>query len=227
MGLSGIQLLYDPHRVDRPLRRTNSEKGIGVDPGWEEISWDEALDVIVAKLEKIRTEDPRRLHLAGNSMSLPPTAYMAGVFMPAFGSPNMFISNGHQCGNAEHILARTLHASITTNPDVDHCDYLLLFGCQVGFGTYYAVTSMAQQVAEARDRGMKVVVVDPYLSTAAEKADEWIPIRPGTDGAMACALLNLLLNEHGLYDRHYLAHHTDGPYLVGSDGDYCRNGASE
>ncbi len=222
-GVAGLQMLYDPHRVDRPLRRTNPEKGVGVDPRWEEISWDEALEVIVAKLEKIRADNPHKLHFAGSSISIPPMAYLMGVFLTAFGSPNLFISNGHQCGNAEHILARTLHASVTTNPDVDHCDYLLIFGCQVGFGTYYAVTTMAQRVADARDRGMKVVVVDPYLSTAAEKADEWVPIRPGTDGALACALLNLLLNEYGLYDTAYLSHHTDSPYLVGPDGEYSRD----
>jgi molybdopterin-containing oxidoreductase family molybdopterin binding subunit len=223
-GLAGLQMLYDPSRVNRPLRRTNPEKGIGVDPGWEEISWDEALNTITAKIEKIREDDPRKIHFCGTPMQLAPLAFITGVFMPALGTPNLFVSDGHQCGNAEHILARTMHASTTTNPDVDYCDYLLLFGCQAGFGTYYAVTMMAQQVADARDRGMKVVVVDPYMSTAAEKADEWVPIRPGTDGAMACALLNLLVNEYELYDSDYLGHHTDSPYLIGPDGDYRRDG---
>lgn len=222
-GLAGIQLLYDPHRLDHPLRRTNPEKGVGVDPGWERISWDEALDEITRRLEKIRAEDPRKLYFSGTVISLAPLTWALSTFMPAFGSPNSFISDGHQCGNAEHILARTLHASVTTNPDAAHCNYLLLFGCQAGLGTYYALTSMAQDVADARVRGMKLVVVDPYMSAAAEKADEWVPIKPGSDGALACAILNLLLSEYGLYDAAYLTHHADGPYLVGPDGRYLRD----
>lgn len=226
-GLAGLQLLYDPHRLDRPLRRTNPEKGIGVDPRWAEIGWDKALDVVAGKLKEVRDEDPRGLHMSATVVSLPPTMFAMVAFMPAFGSLNVLISDGHQCGNAEHILARTLHASVTTNPDAAYCDYLLLFGCQVGLGAYYTLTTMAQDIADARVRGMKVVVVDPYLSPAAEKADEWVPLRPGTDGALACALLSLLLNEYGLYDADYVARHTDGPYLVGSDGLYCRDGAGK
>ncbi|MEN8161200.1 MAG: molybdopterin-dependent oxidoreductase, partial [Myxococcota bacterium] len=222
-GLAGIQMLYDPHRVDRPLRRTNPEKGIGVDPKWEEISWDEALDLVAGKLEEVRAEDPRQLFFSGTIVALSPLMHMLGTFLPAFGTPNAFISDGHQCGNAEHILARTLHASVTTNPDARYCDYLLLFGCQAGLGTYYALTTMAQDVADARVRGMKLVVVDPYLSQAAEKADEWVPIRPGSDGAVACAMLNLLVNEYALYDAEYITCHTDGPYLVREDGRYCRD----
>ncbi|MDP6175080.1 MAG: hypothetical protein QGF09_13020, partial [Rhodospirillales bacterium] len=57
-GVSGIMTHYDPHRVNTPLRRTNPEKGIGVDPGWKEISWEEALDEIAGRLKVIRAEDP-------------------------------------------------------------------------------------------------------------------------------------------------------------------------
>ena len=60
-GASGIMLLYDPNRVNVPLKRTNPEKGIGVDPKWVEISWDEALDTITEKLKKIKADDPRKL----------------------------------------------------------------------------------------------------------------------------------------------------------------------
>lgn len=222
-GLAGIQLLYDPHRVNRPLRRTNPEKGIGVDPVWKEIGWDEALDEITDRLARVREEDPRGFFFSGTVISLAPLMHALGTFLPAFGSPSAFVSDGHHCGNAEHILARTLHASVTTNPDVAHCDHLLLFGCQAGLGTYYALTTMAQDVADARDRGMKVVVVDPFMGTAAEKADEWVPIKPGSDGALACAILNLLVNEYRIFDADYLRDHADGPYLLTDDGWYARD----
>ena len=222
-GLAGIQLLYDPHRVNYPMRRTNSEKGIGVDPQWERISWDEALDDITERLTSIRENDPRGLYFSGTVICLAPLMHALGTFLPSFGSPNAFVSDGHHCGNAEHILARTLHASVTTNPDVEHCNYLLLFGCQAGLGTYYALTTMAQDVSDARVRGMKLVVVDPFLSSAAEKADEWVPIKPGSDGALACAMLNLLINEYRIFDADYLRDHSDGAYLLTEEGWYARD----
>src|SRR3990170_4356528 len=62
-GNAGLMGLYDPGRVKAPLMRTNPVKGIGIDPGWKEISWDEALDHIAVRLRKIRQEDPRKLIL--------------------------------------------------------------------------------------------------------------------------------------------------------------------
>ncbi len=221
-GLAGIMLLYDPHRLNVPLKRTNPVKGMHVDPGWVEISWDEALATITEKLARVRAEDPRKLVLTGNVPSLSALTFGMGIFMPAFGSANVFISNGHQCGNAEHLLAATLHASLTTNPDLEHTNYLLVFGSHCGTAAYYALTTMAQRLADARSRGMKMVVVDPMLNASAEKADEWLPIRPGTDGALALAMLNVLLNEMGCVDAEYLRHHTNAPYLIGPEGTYAR-----
>jgi molybdopterin-containing oxidoreductase family molybdopterin binding subunit len=225
-GLAGIMMLYDPNRLNVPLKRTNPRKGIGIDPGWQEISWEEALEIITDKLRRVRQEDPRRLMMTGCIPSLTPLTFGIGMFMPAFGSSNVFISNGHQCGNAEHLLAGTLHAAVTTNPDLDYCNYLLMFGCHCGTAAYYAFTTMAQKMADARARGMKLVVVDPMLNAGAEKADEWLPIRPGTDGALALAILHVLLNELGLYDAQYLKHHTNAPYLLQPDGTYRRDAAS-
>ncbi|MBI4607595.1 MAG: polysulfide reductase NrfD [Candidatus Rokubacteria bacterium] len=137
-GLAGIMLLYDPHRLKVPLKRTNPLKGIHVDPGWVEITWEEALATITEKLRKIRAEDPRKLVLAGCVPSLSPLVFGMGIFMPAFGSSNVFVSNGHQCGNAEHLLAATLHGALTTNPDLEHTNYLLVFGSHCGTAAYYA-----------------------------------------------------------------------------------------
>lgn len=221
-GLAGIMLLYDPHRLDVPLKRTNPVKGIHEDPGWVEIGWDEALDIVTEKLRAVRADDPRKLALCGAVPSLTPLTFGMAVFMPAFGSSNVFISNGNHCGNAEHLLAATLHASLTTNPDLERTNYLLVFGSHCGTAAYYALTTMAQRMADARARGMKLVVVDPMLNASAEKADEWLPIRPGTDGALALAMLHVLLHELGIVDAEYLREHTNAPYLIGEDGRYLR-----
>jgi len=210
-GLAGIQLLYDPYRLNQPLRRGNPEKGIGVDPRWQPISWHEALQAIVERLNRVRAEDPRRLVFCGTPTSSP---FALGVFMPAFGSPNAFVSD-RPGASAEQMLARTLHASVRTGPDADFCQYLLLFGADCTSGV------VAERMADARVRGMRVVAVEPFLSPAAEKADEWLPIRPGGEGALACAMLNLLLNEYRIFDAEYIRRHTDGPYLVRPDGAYA------
>jgi len=56
---------HDPNRLKKPLRRTNPEKGIGVDPKWKEISWDEALDEIAVKMKKIVADDPNKIMITG------------------------------------------------------------------------------------------------------------------------------------------------------------------
>jgi molybdopterin-containing oxidoreductase family molybdopterin binding subunit len=73
---------------------------------------------------------------------------------------------------------------------------------------------------------MKLVVVDPVDNYAASKADEWVPIRPGTDSAFGLGLLYVLLHELGIYDAEFLRHKTNAPYLVGADGLYLRDPAT-
>ena len=65
--------------------------------------------------------------------------------------------------------------------DPNYANYYLSFGCPIGFGVGYGVTYMATRMADARMRGMKNVVIEPWMGTAGPKGDEWIPIRPGTD----------------------------------------------
>lgn len=221
-GLSGIMTLYDPYRIKTPMKRTNPEKGIGVDPKWVEISWEEALDEIAKRLEKIYKEDPRKLVL-GVSVANTGTLYASLSFAPAFGTPNWYVSGaGIHCGNGEHLFCCLLHASWNKIPDYDYCNYLLIFGCHIGFAAYYSFTTMAQRCSDARAKGMKVVVVDPMCNAAAEKADEWIPIRVGTDAAFALAMIHVLIHELGLYDIEYIKEHTNGPYLIEPDGFYLR-----
>lgn len=222
-GVSGIMALYDPNRVNVPLKRTNPQKGLDIDPGWVEISWDEALDIVAERLAKIRQDDPRKLLLTGTVTTQDEVPFTK-LFTMAFGTPNGWNSGaGNHCGTAEHLYGALLHASWSKQPDPDHCRYLLNFGTSSGFGSYYCVTGMAQRIAEARVRGMRHVAIDPFLSPSAEKADEWIPIRPGTDGAFALAMINVLLHELNICDRDYLKHHTNAPYLIGDNGLYLRD----
>ena len=116
-----------------------------------------------------------------------------------------------------------MHCAWTRMPDPNYINYYLNFGCPSGFGAYYCVTGMAQRMADARRRGMKHVVIEPWMGMPGINSDEWIPIRPGTDAAMALAMVNLLLNEYGIYDAASIKQYTNGPYLVGADGYYVRD----
>ena len=220
-GKAGVMGLYNPDRVTVPLKRTNPEKGIGIDPKWVEISWDEAMDTITEKLGKIREEDPRKLLTCNMDFPIIPQHH---AFAAAFGTVNVgWNGAGFFCGNGYHPLMYLTHGTFYQEPDVDYCNYLILMGSQVGFMTHTNSVRMASRMAEARERGMKVVVVDPICATAASKANEWIPIRPGTDAAFALGMLNVLLNELGIYDAEFLRKYTNAPYLVGPDGLYLRD----
>jgi len=221
---AAIMELYSPYRVKVPLKRTNPEKGIGVDPKWVEIGWDEALDTTAKKLKEIKEEDPRQfiyqdMDYQGLVVDIP------WLFF-AFGSPNWVLSGGGiHCGGGTHTAAELFNASFVQLPDVAHCKYILQIGSGLGFGSSYGTAVLAtQEYADARvERGMKIVSLEPWLSVPAAKANEWIPIRPGTDLAFCLAMLNVLLNDLEIYDAEFLKKYTNGPYLVEKDGYFFRD----
>jgi anaerobic selenocysteine-containing dehydrogenase len=225
-GASGVMLLYDPNRVNVPLKRTNPEKGIGVDPQFVEITWDEALDTITEKLKKVRNSDPRKLIVMSTNVSRDALT-LTTAFGRAFGTVNMLYSGaGIHCGNGEHLFSGLMRCAWTRMPDSNYLEYYLNFGCPSGYGAYYCATGMAHRMADARVRGMKHVAVEPWMGMPAVNADEWVPLRPGTDGAFALGIINLLLNEYDLYDKPYLKNGTNGPYVVMANGLYLRDKAS-
>jgi molybdopterin-containing oxidoreductase family molybdopterin binding subunit len=222
-GVSGIMTLYDPNRVNVPLRRTNPIKGIDVDPVWKEISWEEALDEVVDRLRKVHEEDPRKLFVqrttTNTSSRVPINAFAA-----AFGTPNLWAAGGGlHCGNGAHLINGLIHASWSLVPDFRYCKYAIYFGASKGHGAGHVACTNIADAADARVRGMRLVVVDPMCNFASAKATEWVPLRPGTDAALALAMLNVIVNELGVWDAEYLARKTNAPYLIGSDGHYLRD----
>lgn len=226
-GGSGLQLLYNPNRLNVPLRRTNPEKGLYVDPKWKELSWDEALDEIAARLKKVMNEDPSKI-LIQSGLTVVPTGslglklMMLSVLSTSKGTPNVASGGtGVHCANGTHFAQSLTHAAWIVRPDYRFCNYVLQFGSNTGFG----VSGMADArlAADAMERGMKLVVFDPACNSAAAKATQWIPIVPGTDAAVALAMLNVIVNELGVYDAVYLKTKTNAPYLIGPDGRYIRD----
>lgn len=215
-GNAGLLRLYDPRRVKVPMVRTNPEKGPGVDPRWREISWNEAMDLVVEKLKPIRDTDPRKLVVASGDFQ----RIFNWAWPAAFGSPHFFSTVGQYCGAAYHPINGITHGSFAAINDFRYCNYWLQVGSGDGFSSHLHLSGSAKRMADARMRGMKVVVVEPRMSPAAAKADEWVPIRPGTDRAFALGLMHSLVLEHELYDREYLKTRTNAPYLIGPDGTY-------
>jgi molybdopterin-containing oxidoreductase family molybdopterin binding subunit len=222
-GVSGIMTLYDPNRVNVPLRRTNPVKGIGVDPGWKEITWEEAMAEVVDRLRKVHQEDPRKLFIQRTTTNTSGRAPFA-AFAAAFGTPNSWAAGGGlHCGNGAHLIGGIFHASWSLVPDFRHCRYAVYFGASKGHGAGHVACTNIGDAADARARGMRLVVVDPMCNFASAKATEWVPLRPGTDAALALAMVNVILNDLGIWDAGYLAAKTNAPYLVGPDGLYVRD----
>ncbi len=220
-GHAAIMNLYNPHRIAKPLARTNPEKGLKVDPGWKEISWDEALNAVVEKLKKVREDDPRKLVAATFDTY---SFSILRAFLTAYGTPNFTAGPaGYFCGNGVHPVAYTVSGANDVHPDLRYSNYCILFGNQFGFVTNSNAMPLATEMADARLRGMKLVVIDPLLSNAAANADRWIPIKPGTDAALALGIMNILVNELHIFDDYFLRKYTNGPYLIGPDDYYVRD----
>lgn len=222
-GLAAVMGIYDPARPQRPLIRTNPQKGIGIDPQWREVSWDEALELVVTHLAKVMAEDPRKFVILRGVGEPDWVGSCVDAFAKSFGTPNFaggpfFATHVDAC----YLINGTMHVEI----DVPRCRYLLLFGAQRGAAVNHDAMRAAREIAAARRRGMKLVVIDPLCSPIASKADEWIPIRPGTDGALALSMMHVLLNELQIFDRDFVLAQTNAPYLISADGHYVRDPAS-
>ena len=225
-GAGGIMTHYDPNRLKTPLRRTNPKKGLDEDPRWKEITWDDALEEIAARLRRIRAEDSRKLVMQ-RTTTVTASRLPMQTFAAAFGTPNLSTAGGGlHCGNGAHLLSGIMHASWSVVPDFEYCNYAIYFGASKGHGAGHASASNMGLAAEARARGMKLVVVDPMCNFASAKASEWVPLRVGTDGALALAMCNTMANELGIYDAAYLQAKTNAPYLIGPDKLYVRDPAS-
>jgi len=226
-GLAGLQLLYDPNRLNVPLRRTNPEKGLNVDPRWKEISWDEALDEISAKLKGAISEDPSKILIQSGVSVMPNGTLNWRLMLPSIlstskGKPSTAAGGtGTHCGNGVHITSNLNYGAWGKQPDWKYCRYMLQFGTNTGYGVYQQYAN--RLALDALARGMKLVVFDPVCNFAAAKATEWVPILPGTDAAVCLAMLNVIVNELGICDAVYLKNKTNAAYLLGPDGRYVRD----
>ncbi|MBI6546957.1 MAG: molybdopterin-dependent oxidoreductase [Cyanobacteria bacterium NC_groundwater_1444_Ag_S-0.65um_54_12] len=203
-GNSGIQQLYDPDRVKKPLKRTNPDRSIGADPKWEEISWEQALDEIAAKLKTMRDAgEAHKLLWFSEDHSF---THIQGDFMELYGSPN-YSNHSNVCDVARKASFKMVMGDERPLADFLNSKYILLFGWNPTSAIKWV--HLPRIITRAIERGARMVVVDPYMSDTATKAQEWVPIRPATDGALALAMAHVIIGE-SLYDKDFVTNWTVG-----------------
>ena len=211
-GRAAPELVYHEDRVLHPLRRVSPKDAPGV---WERIGWDEALDETARHLKRLAAESGPESVAFG--ITTPSGTGIQDAYpwierlRHAFGSPNApygtEICNFHR----DDINALTFGVD-TPMPDFQNTDCIMLWGHNPST-TWLAYAS---RVAEAKARGAKLIVVDPRRAGLAVKADAWLRVRPGSDGALALGLAHLLL-EAGAHDSAFMRDWTNGPLLVRED----------
>lgn len=218
---AAIMTLYNPYRVKFPVKRTNPQKGPGVDPKWAEITWEEALATVTEKLKKVKEEDPRQFAFiighGGNQ-----DVEVVRPFAAAFGTPNVIYGGtAAACGGGSSPFNDWINGEGHARADMLYCKYFINLGANSQLGAK-GHSDEIQAFVEAHERGLKVVNVSPIQSPSTVKSDEWIPIRPGTATLFVMAMVNVLLHELNVYDSQFLKRRTNGPFLISEDGFYLR-----
>ena len=213
-GRAAPELVYSPERLLHPMKRTRP-KG-DPDPGWVEISWDAALDATASAMRRLAEENgPESVAFgvttaAGTAIS--DSAHWIQRLMNAFGSPNNCHAQELCAWHKGKAQTYTLGASGIGTPDFDHTGCIVLWG----HNPNTAFLAHGWKTSEAKSRGASLVVIDPRHAGPAVKADQWLRVRPGTDGALALALAGVMIAE-GWYDRAFMQAWSNGAFLVRLD----------
>ncbi len=231
-----IQKTYNPNRMKQPMRRTNPKKGRAEDPGFVPISWTEAFEIVGAKLRELRAKGltdesgfPRLAVSTGGGGT--PVQYMGTLpaFMAAWGPLDQGFGAGQgvKCNHSEHLYGELWHRAFIVSPDTPYVNYII--NCGNNIEASGGVVGIWRE-ADARVRGCKRVQVEPHLSVTGAVSAEWVPIRPKTDAAFLFALIHHILHERNweeVCDVPFLKNWTNSPYLIGPNGWFMRDLASE
>jgi len=222
-GLSSLEITYHPDRLKYPMRRTG-ERGEGK---FERISWDEAFDTIVQKFKEIAdkygwrsigwtlggpgagtTKFGAYLRLASLTQSTRVSAWGYGDSALPCGSRALF---GAQFPY-QFLMGKFLTGKI--EPEM-----VIVWGSNPAESQ---PLNMMRRIMDAKEKGARVVVIDPRFTVTASKADQYLGVRPGTDAALALGMMNVIFREE-LQDSGFIQRYTVGPYLVRTDtGEYLK-----
>ncbi len=215
-GASGIMKQYSPARLTRPLlRREGAERGAGE---FEPISWEKAFDLLEQRLSRIRATDPKKFALFTGRDQM---QALTGLFARQFGTPNYAAHGGFCSVNMAAGMIYTIGGSFWEfgGPDLERARLFLMLGTAEDHHS----NPLKIAIAKFKRNGGRFVSVNPVRTGYSAIADEWVPIRPGTDGAFLLAVLREIITQ-GLYDRDFVARHTNGGHLVVCDEASPRDG---
>jgi len=205
-GSSGIMKQYSPARLTQPLRRkAGAERGSGE---FEPISWDEAFAMLEERLAKIRATDPKKFALFTGRDQM---QALTGLFARQFGTPNYAAHGGFCSVNMAAGMIYTIGGSFWEfgGPDLDRARLFIMFGTAEDHHS----NPMKMALSKFKRDGGRFISINPVRSGYSAIADEWVPIRPGTDGALLLAIIHEILAK-GLYDREFLVRYTNAGQLV-------------
>jgi len=221
-GLAGPELVYSNQRLQYPMRRT-SPKG-DPDPGWERISWDEALDTVAEKLRGIRAKfGPEAIAVARSGPAGSPMGELGlwvTRFANALGTPNN-VATTHICQWHRDCASSYTYGNIGRMHSAGRAEFersacILIWGSNIHATRH----SLLQFIKRGLDNGAKLIVVDPRKTEIAAMADLWLQVRPGTDGLLVLSMIHEMIKED-LFDYAFVRDWTTAPFLIrGDTGDF-------
>jgi anaerobic selenocysteine-containing dehydrogenase len=208
-GASGIMKQYSPARLTQPLKRKEgADRG---DAQFEPIGWDEAFDILEQRLAKIRSTDPKKFALFTGRDQM---QALTGMFAKQFGTPNYAAHGGFCSVNMAAGMIYTIGGSFWEfgGPDLDRAKLFVM----IGTAEDHHSNPLKIALSKFKRNGGKFISINPVRTGYSAIADEWVPIRPGTDGAMMLALIHEIIKQ-GLYDRDFLIQYSNAAQLVNQD----------
>ncbi len=205
-GASGIMKQYSPARLTRPLRRKEgAERG---EAAFEPISWDEVFEILTARLQKIRSTDPKKFALFTGRDQM---QALTGLFAKQFGTPNYAAHGGFCSVNMATGMIYTLGGSFWEfgGPDLERAKLFVM----IGTAEDHHSNPLKMAISRFKRKGGRFISINPVRSGYSAIADEWVPIKPGTDGALLLAIIHELIRT-GLYDRDFLVQYSNAAELV-------------
>ncbi|MCP4714636.1 MAG: molybdopterin-dependent oxidoreductase, partial [Deltaproteobacteria bacterium] len=198
-GANTVDYHYHSQRLNYPLKR----KGARGAAEWEKISWDQAMDEIAERLERTKKEyGPESVLVLGGSPHGPGDS-AAWKWCNMWGTPNFF-HLGKNCGAAELPVECAMYgydtiAGWATFLDPEKTGACIMWGANLS----ESIPRLWEFYTMSQSMGMKLIVVDPRPTECAKAADIWLQLRPGTDGALALGMLNVIISE-GIYDKAFV-----------------------